>query len=425
LLSLFILWSIVFYIISPSLWGTTDSFPAFAIHKHPKNNTAMLQCLQLSDNTSATVEDIVNCVQRINYNNIMTFQLPKIRQDTLDEAQPYIPIIIIVHHRPNNYRLLLHSLSSVWRIEETFLIISHDGYFEDMEDVELEAINFTSYFSIYHPYSSGFVKDRLLHGTELHKHTSVRHHFWWLWNTIWRGIYPSIFPNETKQFFAKQQVVFLEEDHYVSIDFYQALHYLVKAQNIECPEQCFGLSVGGHKYFPKVQSAPGNLFSLAYHDIPQNMGWSIGLKEWKKLYNISHSYCAFNDYNWDVTLKHFVFAKKLPTTIAGLVWSKAHHTGYCNGIHWKADELTCQRIARDTKRIVDMHNTWIQPDSWEKQPLPVKERTLSIQDQGHDGYGGWTSGKIPESSLEWNSTYHMDLCNFVATEAMEIDANTD
>jgi len=52
-----------------------------------------------------------------------------------------IPIVLYVHYRPKYLKLVVESLSAVQGINETLLIVSHDGYYEDMNAI-VESIRF-------------------------------------------------------------------------------------------------------------------------------------------------------------------------------------------------------------------------------------------------------------------------------------------
>lgn len=56
-------------------------------------------------------------------------------------ADDHIPIVLYVHYRPKYLQLVIQSLSEVIGINETLLIVSHDGFYEDMNAI-VESIRF-------------------------------------------------------------------------------------------------------------------------------------------------------------------------------------------------------------------------------------------------------------------------------------------
>lgn len=57
-------------------------------------------------------------------------------------APDVIPIVLYVHNRPSYLRVVLDALSHVHGIEETVLIVSHDGYYPEVAKM-VEEITFT------------------------------------------------------------------------------------------------------------------------------------------------------------------------------------------------------------------------------------------------------------------------------------------
>ncbi|GMI70916.1 N-acetylglucosaminyltransferase II [Hibiscus trionum] len=67
-------------------------------------------------------------------------------------AKDHINIVLYVHNRPQYLRVVVESLSKVVGINETLLIVSHDGYFEEMNKI-VEGIKFCQVKQIFAPYS--------------------------------------------------------------------------------------------------------------------------------------------------------------------------------------------------------------------------------------------------------------------------------
>lgn len=68
--------------------------------------------------------------------------LPPRNQDLFPSLpDDFIPIVLYVHYRPKYLELVVASLAAVRGINETLLIVSHDGFYEDMNAV-VESIRF-------------------------------------------------------------------------------------------------------------------------------------------------------------------------------------------------------------------------------------------------------------------------------------------
>jgi alpha-1,6-mannosyl-glycoprotein beta-1,2-N-acetylglucosaminyltransferase len=59
---------------------------------------------------------------------------PKLKDD-------HVKVVLYVHNRPEYLRVVIAGLSEVEGIEETLLIVSHDGFFEEMDSI-VQGIHF-------------------------------------------------------------------------------------------------------------------------------------------------------------------------------------------------------------------------------------------------------------------------------------------
>ncbi|KAL4562336.1 hypothetical protein LXL04_034536 [Taraxacum kok-saghyz] len=67
-------------------------------------------------------------------------------------SKDLIVIVLYVHNRPQYLKLVVDSLSHGSGINETLLIVSHDGYFEEMNKI-IEGIKFCQVKQVFAPFS--------------------------------------------------------------------------------------------------------------------------------------------------------------------------------------------------------------------------------------------------------------------------------
>lgn len=162
----------------------------------------------------------------------------------------HVVIVLYVHNRPQYLKVVVESLSHVERIKETLPIVSQDGYFEEMNKI-VEGIKFCRVKQIYAPYSPHIFPDRFPGVSPLDckdkddasekkcsgnpdqygnhrspKIVSLKHHWWWMMNTVWDGL------KETKAHLG--YILFIEEDHLILPNAYRNLQSLIKLK----PEKC-------------------------------------------------------------------------------------------------------------------------------------------------------------------------------------------
>ncbi|KAJ4896915.1 hypothetical protein Rs2_23709 [Raphanus sativus] len=86
-----------------------------------------------------------------------------------------VVIVLYVHNRPQYLRVTVESLSRVVGINETLLIVSHDGYFEEMNEI-VERIEFCRVKQILSPYSPHIFRDTFpgVSGTTVRREVIIR-----------------------------------------------------------------------------------------------------------------------------------------------------------------------------------------------------------------------------------------------------------
>ena len=73
--------------------------------------------------------------------------LPPRNLDLFPLKEDRVNIVLYVHNRPEYLRLVVDSLSAVEGINETLLVVSHDGFYEEMNAI-VESIKFCQVSSV-------------------------------------------------------------------------------------------------------------------------------------------------------------------------------------------------------------------------------------------------------------------------------------
>ncbi|XP_023522884.1 alpha-1,6-mannosyl-glycoprotein 2-beta-N-acetylglucosaminyltransferase-like, partial [Cucurbita pepo subsp. pepo] len=210
-------------------------------------------------------------------------------------AKDHIPIVLYVHNRPQYLRVVIDSLSKVTGISETLLIVSHDGYFEEMDKL-VQNIRFCSVKQIFAPYSPHLFPDSFpgvsptdcmgkhypmlttncrgnpdQYGNHrLPKIVSLKHHWWWMMNTVWDGL------EETRGL--SGHILFIEEDHFILPNAYRNLQLLVSLKPKKCPE-CYSVNLAPSDVKSRGE---GNNFLVA--ERMGNIGYAFNRSVWKKIH---------------------------------------------------------------------------------------------------------------------------------------------
>ncbi|CAM6126796.1 unnamed protein product [Calypogeia fissa] len=164
-------------------------------------------------------------------------------------------------------------------------------------------------------------KYNLLNVTRAPRIVSLKHHWWWMMNTIWDGL------QETRN--RDGHILFIEEDHYILPNAYRTLQLLSKVVGTKCPE-CVAVNLA-----PAEVSSRGEGEGCAYFVAEKvgNVGYALNRTIWNWMHARSEPFCEFDDYNWDITLWGSVYPT-FPTsgyTLRGPK-SSAIHFGKC-GLH--------------------------------------------------------------------------------------------
>lgn len=355
-------------------------------------------------------------------------QAPPRNQDlfpVLEEDR--IVIVMYVHNRPRYLQLALEGLSQIDGINRTLLVISHDGFYQKMNEL-VKGVRFCQVKQLYFPYSPhNFAADaafpgaspRDCQGKQLRlpfagmaeppgpnctgdpdsygsyrstRIVSLKHHWWWLMNTVWDGL------TETRALPQAAHVSFLEEDHYTMPNAYGTLRALVRAKAARCPE-CIAVNLAPSDYRRRGQGARRRLVA----ERMGNLGYTFNRTIWERIHASAEAFCMYDDYNWDFALSEGVLATWNESAVFSLCWSRpsAVHFGKC-GLHQGAPAAKgragakghgsssaaagCTEGQPQRPQVLAVDRTvGVTPDA----PMQQLKFRRPTRRKGFKGYGGW------------------------------------
>eukprot|EP00249_Psilotum_nudum_P017401 c26303_g1_i1 orf=893-2305(-) len=363
----------------------------------------------LSKNLSLPQNDFSIQLQRRN------LQPPRNR-DLFPELPPdHLIFVLYVHNRPQYLRLVVDGLSKVRGIEEVLLIVSYDGYFEDMISI-VEAIRFCQVKQIFSPYSPHLFngsfpglspgdcqnrEDAVLkncegnadqYGNYRTPHiVSLKHHWWWMMNTVWDGL------EETRNYY--DHIVFIEEDHYLFPNAYRNIQILSALKACKCPD-CYAANLAPADV--KSQGEPGHY--LVAEKIG-NVGYAFNRTVWRKIHTHAREFCYFDDYNWDITMWSAVYPQwgNSIYTLRG-PQASAIHFGKC-GLHQgqRKGDPPCLDNGGNLPSVPGASQVPNIDIKW-----PVKRFSIKGYGAGFKGWGGWGDDRDRKLCLYFASMYHTD-----------------
>uniref|UniRef100_A0A7I4EFC0 Alpha-1,6-mannosyl-glycoprotein 2-beta-N-acetylglucosaminyltransferase n=1 Tax=Physcomitrium patens TaxID=3218 RepID=A0A7I4EFC0_PHYPA len=328
-----------------------------------------------------------------------------------------IVIVLYVHYRPHYLKLVISGLSKVHGINETLLIISHDGFYEDMNSI-VESIRFCQVKQIFAPWSPHLFPDEFPgespqdcknddnaeklgctgNPDQYGNHRSVRivslkHHWWWMMNTIWDGL------TEMKGF--NGHIMFIEEDHYVLPNAYRNIQILVNLKEKKCP-YCIAVNAA-----PLDVTSRGEGSRKLYAEKVGNVGYTFNRTVWERIHAQAKQFCLFDDYNWDITM----WSRVYPTFGSALYTlrgprSSAIHFGRC-GLH-EGYNQSGPSGCRDSNiefgfveradMVPNINHRW-----------RVHKYSIKGYSSGFEGWGGWGDKRDRHLCLCFSSMYEKPL----------------
>ncbi|KAM0955956.1 hypothetical protein ACFX13_024885 [Malus domestica] len=328
-------------------------------------------------------------------------------------AKDHITIVLYVHNRPQYLKVAVDSLSRVVGINETLLIVSHDGYFEEMNKV-VERVRFCQVKQIFAPYSphvfpNSFpgvsptdckerddAKTKHCKGTpdqygnhRSPKIVSLKHHWWWMMNTVWDGL------KETKDH--NGHILFIEEDHFIYPNAYRNLQILTELKPQKCPH-CYAANLA-----PCDVNARGEGWDSLIAERMGNVGYTFNRTVWRKIHKKTSEFCFFDDYNWDITMWATVYPSfgNPVFTLRGPRTS-AVHFGKCGLHQGQGEAKACIDNGMVNFKLEEIDKIANINSDWEVQ---VFENQPGYK-AGFKGWGGWGDKRDHRLCLSFAQMYH-------------------
>ncbi|KAI3786406.1 hypothetical protein L1987_40057 [Smallanthus sonchifolius] len=329
-------------------------------------------------------------------------------------AKDRIVIVLYVHNRPQYFKLVVDSLSRVSGINETLLVVSHDGYFEEMNKI-VEGIKFCQVKQVFAPYSPHIFPDSFpgvshndcrdkdspiekkcegssdQYGNHRSpKIVSLKHHWWWMMNTVWDGL------KETTGY--SGDILFIEEDHFIFPNAYHNLKILTKLKPTKCPD-CYAANLA-----PSDVKSRGENWDGLIAERMGNVGYAFNRTVWRKIHRKAREFCLFDDYNWDITMWVTVYP-----SFGGPVYSmrgpraSAVHFGKC-GLHQGQGETSaCVDNGAVNIKIEEIDKVVNVKPEWGVHVM----RDQDGYKAGFRGWGGWGDRRDHQLCLDFAKMYHV------------------
>ncbi|KAK6149174.1 hypothetical protein DH2020_016699 [Rehmannia glutinosa] len=327
-------------------------------------------------------------------------------------AKDHIVIVLYVHNRPQYLQVVVDSLSFVSGISETLLILSHDGYFEEMNKI-VENIKFCQVKQIFAPYSPHIfpgdfpgispldcknkddpAKTKCIGTPDQYgnfrspKIVSLKHHWWWMMNTVWDGL------NETR--FHYGHILFIEEDHFIYPNAYRNLQLLIEWKPKMCPH-CYAVNLA-----PSNVLSRGEQWDVLIAERIGNVGYAFNRTVWRKIRKKAREFCLFDDYNWDITMWATVYPSfgERVYTLRGPRTS-AVHFGKCGLHQGQGGKEACLNNGvlnfevKEIDRVANIESDW---------GVFVYENQDGYK-TGFRGWGGWGDVRDHQLCLDFAKLY--------------------
>eukprot|EP01113_Clastostelium_recurvatum_P037410 TRINITY_DN5465_c0_g1_i3.p1 TRINITY_DN5465_c0_g1~~TRINITY_DN5465_c0_g1_i3.p1 ORF type:complete len:418 (+),score=82.46 TRINITY_DN5465_c0_g1_i3:45-1298(+) len=230
-------------------------------------------------------------------------------KDKFQLAPDFMPIVIRVYNKHEYFRYVLENYKKSTNINQTMIVVSHDGLFPEMFKL-VESIDFCQVKQLIHPYSGHILTNRfpgpdaiMPEGNDQYNnhrpwpHVALKHHFWWHMNYVWDDMFKG----------HNGDMIFMEEDHVPTWDFYLTAKALAKIRDKDCGDKCWNAKLHQHGH-----SGGHDVHSAYINYDTGNVGLIIDRPRWEMLRRAGHEFCVFDDYNWDWTIGHLEARGLLP-----------------------------------------------------------------------------------------------------------------
>lgn len=328
-------------------------------------------------------------------------------------AKDHVKLVLYVHNRPQYLRVAVDSLSKVQGINETLLIVSHDGSFPEMNEI-VDSIRFCQVKPIFAPFSPHLFPDSFpgisprdcqgkdvaaakhctgnpdQYGNHRSKIVSLKHHWWWMMNTVWDGL------AETAGF--DGHVLFIEEDHYLFPIAYRTIQVLTVLKNSKCP-YCYVANLA-----PLDVTSRGEGDNALYAEKIGNVGYAFNRTVWTRIHASSQDFCTFDEYNWDITMWSTVYPNwskgKGAYTLRG-PRASATHFGKC-GLHQgqKEGQPACDDRGFAMPVVFPEDHVLNVDPRWR-----IRKDSIKGYNKAHKGWGGWGDTRDQLLCLYFSSMY--------------------
>lgn len=339
---------------------------------------------------------------------------PRNRDRFPNLVRDHTMIVLYVHNRPQYLKFVVRSLLNVEGIGETLLVVSHDGYFEEMDRI-VQGIEFCQVKQIFAPYSPHLYPDSFPgvspgdcqgkddpdekkcrgNADQYGNHrspriVSLKHHWWWMMNAVWDGL------AETKGH--SGHILFIEEDHFIYPNAYRNIQLLAKLKPSKCPD-CYAVNLA-----PSDVKSKGEGWKSLIVEKIGNVGYAFNRTVWRKIHAKAKGFCSFDDYNWDITMWATVYPS-LGSRVSSLRGPRtsAVHFGKC-GLHQGNDKSTaCIDNGQLSFEIEEIDK---RPNIVSAWPVYVYEKQTGYR-AGFKGWGGWGDERDRELCLSFAYMYHV------------------
>ncbi|KAK7110924.1 alpha-1,6-mannosyl-glycoprotein 2-beta-N-acetylglucosaminyltransferase-like [Littorina saxatilis] len=339
---------------------------------------ASLQGPSLTLNTS-NLEEIKQEIQRLNKEQYV-HNLDKFGLALGSES---IVMVIQAHNRADHLKLLISSLSKVRGIDNVLLVVSHDVYSHELNEL-IGSITFCPVLQIFFPHSQQIYHNRFPgedpndcprdikkdqavlkqcnnaghpdkygHYRES-KYCQTKHH--WIWKL--RFVFEEVRLLEGYE----GHVLLLEDDYYVSEDILFSLQMMQNVRNKDCAD-CRMLVLGNYDKSQNYKVNGGKVERAYWISSKHNMGMAFTRNLWTEIKKCGKEFCDHDDYNWDWTLQHLSM-KCVPNKIRLLKMkaTRVFHIGEC-GMHTKSKNCDPAAKVRQVETQLTQNRQYLFPNT--------------------------------------------------------------
>uniref|UniRef100_UPI00398F8BB4 alpha-1,6-mannosyl-glycoprotein 2-beta-N-acetylglucosaminyltransferase n=1 Tax=Pristiophorus japonicus TaxID=55135 RepID=UPI00398F8BB4 len=333
-------------------------------------------------------------------------------QETVKTRPPNDVVVVIqVHNRPEYLQMLVDSLRKAKGIENVLLIFSHDFWSPQINHI-VASIDFCQVLQIFFPFSiqlypnefpghdpkdcprdiskanafklgciNAEYPDSFGHYREA-KFCQTKHHWWWKLHFVWERV--KVLEDH------KGLMLFIEEDHYLSPDFYHVLKNMWSLKAESCPD-CDLLSIGSYARVSDFTDKTNKVEVKTWRSTEHNMGMAMTRDTYQKMIECTNTFCEYDDYNWDWTLQYLTVSC-LPRYWKVMVCEvpRIFHAGDC-GMHHKKACMPSVEISK-IDRIISSNVQHLFPETMAISKMyPLAPITPHVKN------GGW--GDIRDHEL--------------------------